>query len=82
MILFVLVMSEYDHDPTDWIYSKSASTREALEILTCYDDPPNSLPRADFEAVAQWPLPSPLQPCDRPQAAAIEGTIYELRPNA
>lgn len=82
MQFFVLVMKQYDGHPDEWLYSKSASTRAALANLVCYDDPPNSLPKAQFDAVGEWKLTRPLSPCDRPSDPPVSGTIYLLQPNA
>jgi hypothetical protein len=82
MALFVLVMSQYDGHADEWLFSKSATSRADLEALGCYEDPPNSLPRADYIAVGSWSLRRPIGPCDRPSAPPVSGTIYLLQPNA
>jgi hypothetical protein len=73
---FILVMDKYKGDPNYWIYSASASGEATLKAMTCYTDPPHSLPKGSFVEVSA--TRTSLPPCvdlSSPEG----GTIYGIR---
>jgi hypothetical protein len=75
---YILVMDQYKDDPDKWISSVSSSSIDKLQNMSCYNDPPLSLPRATFIAVSQERLNKPIPPCKQQDGNAEGGTIYGI----
>jgi hypothetical protein len=71
---YILVMDRYRNDPSEWIYSASASTEAELINLRCFQDPPHGLPKNRYTAVTEKTVSKP--PCSGGPPEG--GTIYGI----
>lgn len=72
---FILVLDKYQSDPKYWIFNASAQSETQLKGLSCYNDPPESLPKSVFLQVSS--TRTSLPPCAG--GSPEGGTIYGIK---
>jgi len=73
MTTFILVLDKYAQ-PDRWVYSAQADSAEALLALNCYEDPPNSDPKDQYNVVSSQRTSKRRCGAEAPDP----GTIYGL----